>query len=195
MGRIMAGLLTFIFAVAWCPNALAFQNEHSFWRQWQEHDVRHAHDRIYEHREGRGEQTVVHYRGHDENRWYGNHRLLNLRVYYSPNDRQRVHHISYENYDGARFMETMRREHGRYTYRRSYHGEQYYYWIGRETIIRAILRDDGYVATSVWYRQEAERSALERGDVSGSDVDNYGYYDEMPPEIAERYIADVRLSD
>jgi hypothetical protein len=193
MKKLIGVVLVFLLFVAGCPTALAFQNEHAFWDQWREHDRRHSHDREYVSHGGHGSQVVVKYRGRDEHPWYGHHQAANMRVYYSSWDRKRVSRVSYENYDGRYFLATMGREHGHYSYARYYHGDRHYYWIGRETIIKVVVREDGYSSTSVWYRSEAERSALELGYVSDSTIESYRYYDDMPPEVSERYIADIRL--
>jgi len=194
MKRFARVLLGFLLVVAWCPTALAFQNEHSFWNQWNDHDRQHSRDREYVQQGGHGGQTVVGYRDRDDRHWYGQHQISNMRVYYSGN-RDRVARVNYENHDGARFLATMNREHGRYSYWRYYDGYRHYYWIGSETIIRVVVRDDGYALTSVWYRSEAERNAIELGYVSRSTLDSYRYYDDMPPEVSERYVAEIRLSD
>ncbi|MDR3588360.1 MAG: hypothetical protein P4N41_01710 [Negativicutes bacterium] len=195
MKKLTGLLLVSLLIITWCPTALAFQNEHSFWDQWRDHDRRHANDREYARHEGHGGQTVVRYRDRDDHYWYGQHRISNMRVYYSDRADHRVSRVSYENYDGERFLATIRHEHGRYSYWRYHHGERYYYWIGRETIIRVAVREDGRTITTVWYRAEAERNALELGYVSGSTVEAYQDYDDMPPEVAQRYIADIGLND
>jgi len=198
MKKILGTLLaTFFIVVASCSVAYAFPKEHQVWEKWRQHDQRYHQYRVVE-RENADDRAVVKYRDTETFRWHGNHNFSNLRVYYSDRNRNQAVRLSYESREGHRVIETLRYEHGQYNHHKRYWlGGQFYnayYWIGDETIIRAVVSENGLVRLSVWQRSERERYALEIGRVSQERIGYYHQYrGHLPQDVCERYIRDIDI--
>jgi hypothetical protein len=188
-------LLILLSVAAWAPTAFAFQNEYSEWDRWNNHDRRYRSEREQERRPDYGNRAGYQYGG-QEKHWYGDQQVSNMRVFYTDRNERRVFRISFETNNGREYWGHLRREHGMYTYKKYTQEGLAYYWIGRETIIRLTIRNDGRAFTSIWHRDDAERFAEEQGYVDSSAIAEYGqYYDDMPSEVSEKYILSLHLHE